>query len=313
MDGPVAAAPTLRRALDTKPIDSVGRTGVPLLGYLCGAATVLWDVDAFRRLAVAQVDLTRELGALSMLPGALNVLAQAHVFEGDLDAAASAIAEARELYEATGNQLQPSVAALRAGLQGDDDVAVLIAEQSAAARSAGVGLALKSAHWATATLHNGRGEYEQALAAAMEAVEHPWEWNTQFFVHELIEAAARTGRREAIGPTIERFGEYVEASGSDWAIGMLARSRALLAEGAHAEDLYREAIDRLSQNPDPPGARACAPALRRVAPAREPARRRRAQLRTAHEMFTAMGIHGFAERGRATSSWRPARPYASAP
>ena len=247
-----------------------------------------------------------------MLPGALNVLAQAHVFEGDLDAAASAIAEARELYEATGNQLHPSVAALRAGLQGDDDAAVLIAEQSAAARSAGLGLALKSAHWATATLHNGRGEYEQALAAAMEAVEHPWEWNTQLFVHELIEAAARTGRRDAIGPMIERLGEYVEAGGSDWAIGMLARSRALLAEGAQAEDLYCEALDRLSRTRIRPEL-ARAHLLYGEWLRRENRRVDRPRSSAPPTRCSPRWGSTASPNARATSSWRPARPYANAP
>ena len=60
--------------------------------------------------------------------------------------------------------------------------------------------------------------------------------------------------------------------GTDWALGIEARCRALLCDGAAAEGLYREAIDRLS----------------------------RTQLRPelAHDMLSAIGMEAFAERAR---------------
>ncbi len=85
---------------------------------------------------------------------------------------------------------------------------------------------------------------------------------------------------------------------ADWAMGIAARSGALLAAGAAAEGLHREALDRLGRT------------RLRVELARahllygEWLRREnrrvdaRQQLHTAHDMFTAMGADGFAERAR---------------
>jgi ATP/maltotriose-dependent transcriptional regulator MalT len=89
-----------------------------------------------------------------------------------------------------------------------------------------------------------------------------------------------------------------EASGTDWGLGIQARCRALLTEGDEAESLYREAIERLARTRG------------RVHLARthllfgewmrRQRRRRdaRGQLRTALEMFDAMGIEAFAGRAQ---------------
>ena len=56
---------------------------------------------------------------------------------------------------------------------------------------------------------------------------------------ELIEAAARTGKRRLAGEALERLGEATSAGSTDWGLGVLARSRALLSDGAAAEAAYR--------------------------------------------------------------------------
>jgi hypothetical protein len=45
---------------------------------------------------------------------------------------------------------------------------------------------------------------------------------------------------------LERLSERTRASGTEWALAMEARSRALLTAGASAESLYDEAISRLT-------------------------------------------------------------------
>jgi DNA-binding CsgD family transcriptional regulator len=298
VDGPAIAASTLRRALETSEGDPVGTDVSQLLGFKAAAAVVLWDGDAYRDLAMLQVQAAREVGSLAMLPSALNSLAQLHLFEGDLGAAASAIAEANEIAEVTSSNLGASVAALHAGVRGDDGAATQIAEQVATARAEGLGMALKTAQWATATLHNGLGQYEQALAAGTDAMEHRWEWGSQHFYDELIEAAARCGQRAVAVATLERLGETVEPSGSDWGIGIQRRSQALLAQDDAAEDLYRESIDRLGRTRIRPQL-ARAHLLYGEWLRRENRRvDAREQLRTAYDMFNAMGIHAFAERTR---------------
>jgi hypothetical protein len=68
----------------------------------------------------------------------------------------------------------------------------------------------------------------------------------QFTLPELIEAAARVGEPERALDALEQLSELTRSSGSDWALGIETRSRALLSDGEDAERLYREAIDRLN-------------------------------------------------------------------
>ena len=82
---------------------------------------MLWDGDSLHRLAALQVAATREFGALTMLPWALNTLAHMLTFEGDLDGAASVIAEANQIIEATGGNLVSWAGAILAGWRGDGD------------------------------------------------------------------------------------------------------------------------------------------------------------------------------------------------
>jgi len=154
-------------------------------------------------------------------------------------------------------------------------------------------------HWVTAVLYNGLGRYEEALAAAQQAVEdsHASWWRNWGSV-ELIEAAARSGTPELAADALGRLSQTTAASGTDWALGVEARSRALLTGGERAEPLYREAIDRLERT------------RVRVELARahllygewlRRGRRRldvREQLRQAHALFTEFGMEAFAERAR---------------
>jgi DNA-binding CsgD family transcriptional regulator len=167
------------------------------------------------------------------------------------------------------------------------------------ATAGGQGTAVQYAHWANAVLMNGLGRYEEALAAAVEATGGtPELFVAMWALGELIEAATRTGNAEQARDALARLAGQTEASGADWALGVLAHSRALLSEGEAAEGWYREAIDRLGRTRlRPPLARAYllyGEWLRRE-------NRRgdaRAQLRAAHELFEAIGIEAFAERAR---------------
>ena len=78
----------------------------------------------------------------------------------------------------------------------------------------------------------------------------------------------------------------------------MARSRALLCEGEEAESLYREAIERLGRTrlrPELARAHLLYGEWLRREKRRVDARK---QLRTAHEMLTAIGMEAFAERAR---------------
>jgi DNA-binding CsgD family transcriptional regulator len=147
-------------------------------------------------------------------------------------------------------------------------------------------------------LYNGLGHYDKALAAAELACEYDDIGVLGWSLAELVEAAVRSGQPARASDALRRLCETTRASGTDWALGTEARSRALLSEGETAENCYREAIERL-------GRTRMRPALARARLLygewlRREKRRRdaRAELRTAHDLFDVMGIEAFAERAR---------------
>ena len=107
-----------------------------------------------------------------------------------------------------------------------------------------------------AVLYNGLGRYDEALAGAQLACEHDDLGILGFALVELIEAAARAAMPELAAEALRELEDRTLAAGTDWALGILARSRALLSDGDVAEALYLEAIERL----DAPGSSCTWPA-----------------------------------------------------
>jgi ATP/maltotriose-dependent transcriptional regulator MalT len=210
------------------------------------------------------------------------------------------IVEADAVTEATGTRIAPYGRLLLAALQGrEDEAGALIDATIKDATAGGEGLAVQYAQWTTAILYNGLGRYGDALAAAEQATEvTPELFIAIWALPELIEAAIRSGNADLAPTALERLVESADASATDWGLGIVARSRALLSEREAAEDCYAEAIDRLSRT------------RLRVELARaqllygEWLRRQgrrtdaRTRLRTAHEMLDTIGMKAFAERAR---------------
>jgi DNA-binding CsgD family transcriptional regulator len=152
--------------------------------------------------------------------------------------------------------------------------------------------------YSAALLYNGLGHYDQALAAAELVAQYDDIGVLGWSLAELIEAAVRSGEPARASDALKRLSETTRASGTDWALGTEARSRALLSTGETAENCYREAIERLDRTRMRPAvARAhlvYGEWLRRENRRRDA----RAELRTAHDLFTTMGIEAFADRAR---------------
>ena len=154
--------------------------------------------------------------------------------------------------------------------------------------------------YATAVLYNGLGRYDAALASAQRACEYDDLGLFGFALVELVEAGARSGAHEEAAAALRRLEERTDAAGTDWALGVQARSRALLSDGQAAESLYREAIERLERS------RIAVHLARAHLVYGEWLRREnrrvdaREHLRAAHEMFSAC-------RGRGVRRARPAR------
>jgi DNA-binding CsgD family transcriptional regulator len=299
--GYAAGAPTLKLALQAfRSEDIPGDEALRWTWLACRTAIDLWDYDTWDVLSTRLVELTRDAGALAALPLALTLRMGLHLYAGDLGAVASLTAEVEALTEATASQLAPYGALLLAAWQGREAGASEVIEATIAeVVPRGEALGLTAAQWATAVLYNGLGRYQDALRAAEQASERAEDLGfSNWSLVELVEAAARCGKPEAAADALERLTQTTRPSGTGWALGIEARSRALLSEGETAESLYREAIDRLDR------ARVRAELARahllygewlRREHRRQDARR---QLHTAHEMLGTMGFEAFAERAR---------------
>jgi DNA-binding CsgD family transcriptional regulator len=299
--GPAAAAPTLRQAISAFAGADISIEEALRWGWLAqAAASALWDDDAWRAMLLRQVRLARDAGALDQLPIMLGALGTAVAWSGDFTEAASLIAEADAVCEATGSRAAPFAAMMLASLRGRDaEAAALIQDTIAQATAGGQGIAVAYAHWVAAILHNGLGRYEDALVPARQASEDTSALHISMWaLPELIEAASRSGNAPAAGEAVERLAEFTRAGGTDFGLGIEARSRALVSQGPAADDCYRDAIERLRRTQlRPELARAhlvYGEWLRRE-------NRRvdaRAQLRIAHEMLATIGMEAFAERAR---------------
>jgi DNA-binding CsgD family transcriptional regulator len=294
--GYAAGLPILRRAVKasrrTTPSDKQ-------VHWLAGIAALhVWDDEAWDVLTARHVELDRAAGALTELTLALNSRVVMLMFAGELTAAELLIQEARTVTEATGDNLTDPAMSLAAFRGRRTEASAMIETTTQDVVRRGEGLWLSAAEFAAAVLNNGVGNYTTALAAARRAVESTDIALSGWAAVELIEAAARSGKTDTATSALAWLTEMTSASGTDWAHGVEARSRALLSAGAEAERLYRDAIDRLGRTRIRTElARAhllYGEWLRR-------ARRRtdaRAQLRIAHEMLEAMGMEAFAERAR---------------
>ena len=172
------------------------------------------------------------------------------LFAGELAAAASLVEEVQVVTEATGSRLAPygdlALAALR-GREAEMSILATATKDEVVQRGEGLGIGLTD--WATAVFNNGLGHYQNAMAAAETATAYLADVSVtvNWGLVELVEAAARCGLPERATDAVRRLSESTSASGSDWALGVEARSRALLSEGETADRLYREAIERLGR------------------------------------------------------------------
>jgi DNA-binding CsgD family transcriptional regulator len=151
---------------------------------------------------------------------------------------------------------------------------------------------------ARAVLFNGLARYDEALAAAVDACAHDGLGLYALGLLELVEAGVRAGRADLAMPALDRLAERTRASGTDWALGVEARSRALLTDGPEAEPLYEEAVARLARGRV--GLHLARARLVYGEWLRREKRRAQArdQLRAAHEMFAECCAAGFADRAR---------------
>ena len=307
-EGYPAGAPVLRQAVSAFRGTDVSREeGLRWLWLACRAALIVWDYASFDVLSDRQVTLARDAGALIMLPIAFNMRSTAYLYAGEFSRAASLVAQAESVTEATGSSIAPYGAVALAAFRGREaQAAHLLQTATDDAERRGEGRALSFIGWADAVLCNSLGHYEEALAAAQRASEDsPAVQFADWALVELVEAAVRSAVPERAAGAVQRLSGIARACGTDWVLGAEARSRALVSDGAAAENLYREAIDRFGRT------------RLRVDLARahllygewlrRERRRRdaRDELGSAYEIFNSVGAAAL-PNGRASSCGRPA-------
>jgi DNA-binding CsgD family transcriptional regulator len=299
-EGYVAAAPTMTKALELllalDITDDVSRWLFLADGRPSAIAAIeLWDAESWHTLASRQAQLARDTGALVHLQFALSFLGRSHLLAGDLTAAGLMIEEDRVIAEVTGNSPLWNAAMTLAAWRGHEGQASELIEadsQEATARGWTV------TAYASSVLYNGLGRHDAARDAARPVFERDPIGRGPFLVPELAEAAARTGDVALVEATLEWLSERTRVVSTGWALGIEARVRALLSAGDAAESLYRESIAHLD------GTRVQFALARAHLLYGEWLRREnrrvdaREELRTAHEMLTAMGVGAFAERAR---------------
>jgi DNA-binding CsgD family transcriptional regulator len=300
IDGYPVGVPMLTQALsDLRTGDYPGeeRLECSLLTYR--SAVDLWDDESWYALATRNVAAAREAGALTALQFGLNARICADAFVGDITAGFLLLAEMEAVCEATDSYLPPYARLALVAWTGREAEATRLAESTTEeVRERGEGMGLSAAQWALALLYNNLGRHEQALVAAQRAGDYRDLGFSDWSLAELVLAAVRCGQPGKAANALDQLAAKARDSGSDWAVGVEARSRALLSEGEAAERAYRGALDRLSRT------RVRAELARTHLLYGEWLRRQRrradaaAQLRTASQMLEAMGLEGMAERAR---------------
>ena len=296
-DGYAAAMPLLRRAVAAFNQREVAPEQLRWLWLAHIIAGNLWDEQTLN--TIHQVEMARDSGALATLPLALATRMGAHVLMGNLSAAAVLLEPVRAVTEVTGIPSAPYGALLLAAWQGrESEVLALVQATTAEALRRGEGFGLVITGFAEAMLFNSLGRYREATKVAENARScsnamgvEPWS-----LLVELVEGATRSGQSHSAHAAFRDLAVTTQAAGSDWALGIEARSRALLSVGADAEAGYSEAIDRLDGTKIR-GELARAHLLYGEWLRREKRRAEaRCRLRAAHDMFAEMGMDSFAAR-----------------
>jgi DNA-binding CsgD family transcriptional regulator len=298
-EGPAAAVPLVARAVRAFTTEELTPDeGLRSLRLVAAAASSLWDDLGWEAATRRYLDTAHRTGALGAIPAASDARAMVELFSGDLGTAASLLARARSVTDGT-TSCPASIGELGLRALGGDAVTAepFLSRRlgDLRARDEAVG----PVQWARAVLLNSLGRYADALGPASEAAALPVPLAPSgWALAELIEAAVRSGQPRTAEAALEQLSTTAHAGGTDWALGLEASRRALFCDGTAAEALFREGIDRLGRT-----------ALR-VDLARaqllygEWLRRQgrridaRAQLRSAYEAMTAMGLAAFADRAR---------------
>ncbi|TCC49084.1 helix-turn-helix transcriptional regulator [Kribbella capetownensis] len=300
-DGYAEGVPPVRRALKAWRADEVPiGDALRWLWLATHAAHDVWDDESWEVLSTRHLRLARQAGALAVLQIALNSRMGLHFFAGEFAEAAALVNELSTVNEVMANHLPPYGALALAAWQGRPEIVSGLTRSTYAEGGArGEGMGLTIVDYSSAVLHNGLGRYQEALRTAEQGAGYPDELGfSTWSLVELVEAAARSGHPDRAADALDELVRTTGASGTDWALGIEARSRAQVSQGGAAEGYYVEAVERLDRT-RMRVEHARAQLLYGEWLRRENRRRdARRQLRSAYDLLSDMGSEAFAERAR---------------
>ena len=301
LEGRAGAGGNLHEAARLFTTDEISLSDVLHWGLAATAASnTVWDFHISTAIARKHVETLRQVGALGQLPVHLTALAVPTAWLGEFAEAESLISEAAAAAAATGAHLAPYAELRLRSMQGDEPAAtLLIRTMIEQATQEGQGLAAPTAHWGAAVLHNGLAHYEAAAEAATRATSGSFDpWVSMWALPELIEASVRLGAIELAQDSLTQLATLTEHCETELANGVTLRSRAVVEPGGEADSLYLTAIEclvRADVRPELARAHLLYGEWLRRQGRRVDAR---AQLRTAYDLFAAIGMASFAERAR---------------
>ncbi|HET7665799.1 MAG TPA: AAA family ATPase [Mycobacterium sp.] len=299
-DGYVQAAPLLRKAIDAYVRETKAGTADPRWHDVTNRVCLdVFDQHSYDFLATKQSEMQRAAGELTLIASSLSTYAGVCVTRGEFSAAEVALDEVEVLATATGTPPHRSIAPYLAAYRGQEKHCRESASATIeGATDRGEGSEVSVTLYATAVLHNGLSQYPKALSASLSGLEYDDVGMSVYLLTEAVEAAARCGEKSTAAQLFARLSERALASGTDTALGIAARSRALIGAGSDPDVDYQTALSHLGRSPVVVYLARThllyGEWLRR-------ANRRadaRVELRFAYDLFTDMGADGFAGRAR---------------
>jgi DNA-binding CsgD family transcriptional regulator len=236
-----AAVPQARRAVDALLKHATQPEGFdPASAWI--VCSIAWDDHALGTIIDEQVAAVRTAGRVGALPITLTSRALVHMHAGEFERATECVAEAKQFSVVVPELVELGVAAWR----GDRRTTEQLCDRLASSAPLGLGpRQLAAVAYARLLVHNGTGNYRQALAAA-ESCSGLDELGFHVFVPpELVEAAAFGGRMDMAVDLAGRLGGHAEAAGTPWALGIHRRCQALVSAESGAEELFAESVEQL--------------------------------------------------------------------
>lgn len=298
--GYVAAAPLLRDAIAAYVRETRAGAADPRWHDITNRVCLdVFDQDSYDFLTAQQLEKQRAAGELTLVASSLSTYAGLCVTRGDFAAAEAALEEIEILAAATGIPAHRSIFPYLAAYRGQDKRCTEYAHGTIEeATERGEGTQVTVSLYSVAILHNGLSKYPKALAASLSGLEYDDVGMSSYLLTEAVEAAAYCGERSLAADLSAQLQQRAQASGTETALGIAARSKALAGNSSEPDVDFQNAVEHLGRSPVAVyRARThlvYGEWLRRVNRRADA----RTQLRTAYDMFARMGAEGFAARAR---------------